>query len=244
MLLGEVHDNTEHHRLRLDVLRRALFAGWRPAIAMEQFDRERQHDIERARSEKPRDAQHVINLAGLSPAGSNSNWNWDDYRPFVALALEHDLPLIAVNLSRADASRIVKGGYSAVFDEKTIQSMGLADTVPDDLQAAQQRAIESGHCNALPPKMIPAMTRAQFARDATMAAIVSRHPTTGIVLLAGNSHVKRDTGAPRWLRRPELDRTLAIGFIERESPSAKDSFDAIVLTSAAERQDPCATFRK
>ena len=39
VLLGEVHDNPVQHGLRLEVLRRAFEAGWRPAIAMEQFDR-------------------------------------------------------------------------------------------------------------------------------------------------------------------------------------------------------------
>ena len=34
VLLGEIHDNAEHHRQRLQVLRRAFAAGWRPAIVM------------------------------------------------------------------------------------------------------------------------------------------------------------------------------------------------------------------
>src|SRR5436190_17910420 len=63
VMLGEVHDNAEVHRLRLELLRRAFAAGWRPAIAMEQFDRERQPDIDRARRDKPGDAQHLIDAA-------------------------------------------------------------------------------------------------------------------------------------------------------------------------------------
>ena len=43
VLLGEVHDNAEHHRLRLDVLRRAFDAGWRPSIAMEKVITDAQH---------------------------------------------------------------------------------------------------------------------------------------------------------------------------------------------------------
>jgi uncharacterized iron-regulated protein len=90
VMLGEVHDNAEHHRLRLAVLRRAFESGWRPAVAMEQFDRERQADIERARSERPRDAQYVIEAAGLNRSGTRGNWAWDYYRPFVDLALAFD----------------------------------------------------------------------------------------------------------------------------------------------------------
>jgi Haem-binding uptake, Tiki superfamily, ChaN len=40
VMLGEVHDNAEQHQLRLERLRQAFAEGWRPVIAMEQFDRE------------------------------------------------------------------------------------------------------------------------------------------------------------------------------------------------------------
>src|SRR5689334_2045619 len=45
-LLGEVHDNAELQRLRFEALSRAVIRGWRPTIAMEQLDRERQGDID------------------------------------------------------------------------------------------------------------------------------------------------------------------------------------------------------
>jgi uncharacterized iron-regulated protein len=91
VLLGEVHDNATQHHLRLASLQRAIERGWRPVIAMEQFDIDRQADINRARAERPRDAQHLIDTAAAPQGG----WNWDFYRPFVALALSHDLPLRA-----------------------------------------------------------------------------------------------------------------------------------------------------
>ncbi|MGO4314050.1 hypothetical protein AB4Z35_30155, partial [Pseudomonas sp. KB_15] len=39
VLLGEVHDNGAAQAARLQALTRAVEAGWRPAVAMEQFDR-------------------------------------------------------------------------------------------------------------------------------------------------------------------------------------------------------------
>src|SRR5678810_680797 len=80
VLLGEVHDNAEQHRLRLDALQRAFASGWRPAIAMEQFDREHQADIDRARRERPGDAQHLIDAAAPSGTRAGSGWNWSFYR--------------------------------------------------------------------------------------------------------------------------------------------------------------------
>jgi uncharacterized iron-regulated protein len=243
VMLGEVHDNPEHHRLRAGVLRRAVEAGWRPALAMEQFDRERQPDIERARRERPHDARHVIHLAGLAIDQSRNTWPWEHYQPFIELALEYDLPLIAANLSRADIGKIMKDGYAAVFDAPALESLGLARPPPADLQATQERAIARGHCNALPPAMIPAMTRGQLARDAVMAATVSRHAERGVVRLAGNSHVNRIIGAPRWLGPELLARTVVIGYFEDQATtvtSGPKPFDTVVLTIAATRSDPCA----
>src|SRR5450830_1457323 len=48
LLLGEVHDNAAGHRLRYELLRQRVEAGWRPAIVMEQFDRENQDLVDKA----------------------------------------------------------------------------------------------------------------------------------------------------------------------------------------------------
>src|SRR5512132_4420404 len=90
VLLGEVHDNAAQHALRATALRQLVVKGARPAIAFEQFDRERQPDIDRARRERPRDADYLI-----AQAKGREDWQWDFYRPFVALALEYDLPIVA-----------------------------------------------------------------------------------------------------------------------------------------------------
>ena len=174
VLLGEVHDNANQHPLRLATLQRAFASGWRPAIAMEQLDRDRQADIDRARRERPGDAAYLIALAAPRPWRGRLELGL--YRPFVELALRYDVPLIAANLSNADTSKIVRGGYDAVFDAAEIAALGLDVTVAADLQSAQEREIDAGHCHAMPPAMWPRMARAQFARDAVMADVLRRAP--------------------------------------------------------------------
>jgi uncharacterized iron-regulated protein len=238
VMLGEVHDNAEQHHLRLERLRRAFAEGWRPAIAMEQFDREHQEDIERARRARPKDVQYLLDLAAPRDT-KGGNWNWKFYRPFVALALEYDVPLIAVNLSRADAGKIVKDGYSAVFAADTLMSLGLNEPIARDWESAQEHEIEVGHCHQLPPSLLPAMARAQFARDAVMASAVNAHAAHGLVLLAGDGHVRRDIGVPRWLSPPLQSRVFSVGYLEKGNTSSAGEFDAVVITAAASRSDPC-----
>ena len=243
-LLGEVHDNQRQQQLRLEILKRAISAGWRPAIAMEQFDREHQGDIERARATRPRDAGYLIEQAGGRREPKGGGWNWDYYRPYVALALEYQLPLLAANLSRGDAEKIVHDGYGAVFDAATIRNLGL-DRAPAGLRSSQEKEVEEGHCHALPTELLPRMAQAQLARDAVMAAVLGSHAASGVVLLAGDGHVRRDLGVPRWLGASAVPRVLSVGFLERGvTDPPVDAFDAVIVTKAAPRADPCAALRR
>lgn len=239
-LLGEVHDNAELHRLRTAVLRRALRAGWRPAVVMEQFDVDRQTDIDRARSERPGDAAHLIKLAGAT-----RGWDWRHYEPMLALVLEHKLPLHAGNLPRAVASRLVRETAPTVFGAERAAELGLDRAADPAWQAAQEHQIDQGHCRALPPTLLPGMARGQLARDAVMAEQLQRHAAHGAVLLAGNGHVRRDLGVPRWLDAARKNDVLVVGFIEagEAQPSAASAFDAVLVAAPAPRADPCASFK-
>uniref|UniRef100_UPI0035320FE6 ChaN family lipoprotein n=1 Tax=Cupriavidus sp. WGlv3 TaxID=2919924 RepID=UPI0035320FE6 len=230
VLLGEVHDNAAGQQQRLAALARALEQGWRPAIAMEQFDRERQADIDRARRERPRDADYLIAQAG------GGAWQWPLYKPVVALALQYDLPLVAANLSRADAGKIVRGGLDGLFSADERQQLGLTGALPPDLVAAQTAVLDRGHCGNFPKAMLPGMLAAQAARDAVMAQALRPYAGRGAVLIAGNGHVRRDVGVPRWLGG-DAGQALSIGYVE--SAPDKGEFDMAVVVPAVERKDPC-----
>ena len=237
VLLGEVHDNAAQHALRAAALRQLISAGARPAIAFEQFDRDRQPDIERARRERPGDADYLI-----AQAKGAGDWNWTSYRPFVALALEYDLPIVAANLSRRDAMRVAIDGWPAVFDAATRDQLKL-DALPATLRRSHEDAIAVGHCNLLPPDALPALARAQIARDIAMARSIRPYLRRGAVLLAGNGHVRRDIGVPFWLPADAARGAVSIGVLEQSDdgsvPESAADFDAYVLTERAERTDPC-----
>jgi uncharacterized iron-regulated protein len=241
VLLGEVHDNRAQHAIRAAALRRLLEDGNRPAIAFEQFDRERQADIDRARREAPppgrTPAEHLIEQA--KPA---RGWDWSLYRPFVELALEFDLPIVAANLSRADAMRAATQGFAAVFDEPTRRRAAL-DALPAALMAAHEQAVDDGHCNRMPADALPAMARAQIARDLALAEAIRPHFGRGVVLLTGNGHARTDIGVPFFLNETERARTIAIGLLEDDKAEAdwRSRFDVAFSTPVQPREDPCAS---
>lgn len=239
-LLGEVHDHPELHLRRRQALASALAAGWRPTVVLETFDTDRQDDLRRALRERPRDVDHLI-----ATAGSAKGWDWPLYRPLLEALLQHDLPLVAGNLSRPAANRVVREGYGAVFDAAALARLGLDRAPPDDLRAGQAREIEDGHCGMLPARLVEPMSRAQFARDAVMADRVAEAAAHGgVVLIAGNGHVRRDLGVPRWLPEGLASRLLVVGFVEAGAAAPGDgapgsTYDAQVQAPPLQRRDPC-----
>jgi len=229
VLLGEVHDNADQHALRASALRALLESGARPVLLMEQFDRERQADLDRALAKPGVDADAVIDAAGVRPARSGQGWDWPLYRPYIALAIEYRLRVIAANVSRTDTRRVVSEG---------LQAMGFAPDVPGDVRATLARSIVDSHCGVLSAADADRLVPAQVARDQFMARMIVAAGTQGAVLLAGNGHVRSDVGVPRWLPAPARERTLSIGLLELGG-SDDGRYDIIMTTSAQTRADPC-----
>src|SRR5258706_395182 len=137
----------------------------------------------------------ALAAAALSACAAPAPPSGDFTAPALAAQMQR-LPIVAANLSRADALRVSKEGFGAVFDAAQQGELRL-NPLPADLLRTQQEAVDEGHCHQMPPQMLPALARAQIARDATLAQAIRPYLERGVVLLAGNGHVRRDVGVPR-----------------------------------------------
>lgn len=225
VLFGEIHDSPVGQARRAEAIRRWVDSGARPAIVMEHFDRERQADIDRVLAAPDPTPAKLVEAAG------GRGWPWRDLEPVLALAIGHRLPVIAANLSRDDARRVMRQGPAAA---------GLdAVPVPATVEGAQVEAIIAGHCGQIGPDAARPMAQAQVARDRVMAAAVQRHAARGVVLLAGNGHVRRDVGVPPWLPADLRGRMLVVGTMEGASPLPASAYDVTIDAPAPAREDPC-----
>ena len=234
VLLGEVHDNAAQHAIREQALRRWLESGARPTLLMEQFDRDRQGELDRALVQPGASADGVIAAAEATSTRPGQGWHWPFYRPYVALAIEYRLPIVAANVSRADARRIVSEG---------LQALGFDPNVPADVAAVQAGEIADSHCGLLEAADAQRLVAAQVARDQFMARMIERVAPHAVVLLAGNGHVRSDVGVPRWLKPATRERSVAIGLLEPGTSMEGMRFDVVLRTPEQSRTDPCQAMR-
>ncbi len=248
VLLGEVHDNREHHRDQAVVLSALIANGRRPALALEQFDREYQPAIDAAQAAG-------ANAEALADAGrfNRKGWAWQSYEPLLRIAISAKLPIVAANLSRRAARDIAAQGFGSLAAPP--DTMALAAVWTPAREAALVRTIVDAHCGQLPPEAATPLTLSQRARDATMADSLLVHRPRGAVLIAGAGHVRRDLAVPLYLRARAPDARIAvIGMTEviagRDAPAgyeiaaaggdAEPVFDYLWFAPPADRDDPCA----
>lgn len=235
-LMGEVHDNADGHAYRLRDLQAKVTADWRPAILMEQFNVDRQAELTQA-WQTCKEAQCVIDAAG------GKGWQWDLYRPLIQLALAYRLPLVAANVSGEQLGEVMKQGFGAVFDERTIKAYGLDKDLPPLWLDGQRIAIREGHCNMLPEAMIDPMVNAQTARDVMFAKLIEQYTPQGVVLIAGNGHVRKDLGVYVWLPDDLKSQVQVFGYVEPNGVNVA-WYDQIRVVSAHPRPDPCEAFKR
>lgn len=246
-LLGEVHDNPDHHAFQLECLIALGESGLRPAVAFEQLDREYDSALQRLLAAGGATAEAVANTTNFD----RKNWGWDLYRPFIDAALRYGMSLRAANLSRAAASRVVKAGLDALGEGRA-SALRINAAWSGAREHVLREIIVEGHCRALPESIVPGMVLAQRARDATLAEALLDPGPDGAVLIAGNGHVRRDLGVPLYLRQARPGESiLSIGLLEVESgmtdpaeylagsAGGEAQHDFVWFTPRWDRPDPC-----
>ena len=235
-LLGEVHDNPNGHTLRLELVMQLISQKQKPVVAMEQFDRENQQALDLALT-SCQDVDCV--LAKVATPG----WDWLFYKPYVQLALDKKITLVAANLSNTDVRKVMTQGFSSVYSPLEIAEYKLAQ-LPMHLLNDQRKSIQEGHCNMLPIQAIDPMVRGQIARDVWMANAVNNVKNQMVILIAGNGHVRKDAGVFQWLTRENKLITQVHGYVEQADKSDANWYDHVHVIPTIEREDPCRVFEK
>ena len=242
VLLGEVHDNATQHRLRAELI--GASASSKPAIVFEQFP----WGADSALQTQPTGSiEDWLDRAGFD----RKNWRWPLHQLLVDVVVEYDLMRYGSQLNRDRLRPVMQGGPAAA--PPPLGDMMIQVPLSEAGAQALVQTLAEGHCGELPPEMVPMMRAAQEARDAAMTEALLRaaqggHPAW---LIAGNGHVGRDYGVPRFLAQlAPAKQVVVVGFLELEpdgalpSEAERKAYDVVWVTERAEREDPCAAMRK
>lgn len=225
VLLGELHDNAEHHAARARLILSMSDTG--VTVVAEHLDR------------GARVGPGADSLSRLAAAGFNATaWRWPLHESLFAPLLAAGVPVLGGNAPAAAVRRVAREGADAwPADLKP-----LRDAVP--LSAAAQQALDQdlieGHCGQLPTARVPALREAQVVRDASLWQALAEAPGRWRVLVAGNGHVRHDYGVARFAVASPQRRCFSVGFFEDGDDPRGAPYDAVWISPRAKREDPCA----
>ena len=235
-LLGEQHDAPAHQALQRHVVRTLAGQGRLAAVVLEMAE------AGRSTAGLSPDADEARVRASLSwgEERNGGGWPWSRYGPMIMEAVRAGVPVVGGNLPRAR--------------QREAMTDGALDRLLDaDSLLRQQALVRDGHCGLLPESQIAPMTRIQLARDRSMATAASGavQPGRTVLLVAGNEHVRRDLGVPRYLP-PDLDilvlqaRSRPAGSTDTSQNTAGPSpqSDHTWLTPPVPERDYCAELRQ
>ena len=179
LIVGEQHDNRDHHQLQLWLLQALGERRPQGSLLLEMLTPDQQARVDHVRHASPLPADLPNALAW------QSGWDWNLYGPIVGFVLTQPYPLLAANLDTLEVRTV----YAK---PPTLSgSRSNAPMVKDELLAQ----ISDSHCGLLPTSQMPAMLAVQQQRDRRMAGRLLAAPTPSL-LFAGAYHARKDVGVP------------------------------------------------
>jgi len=253
VLIGEVHDNRDHHRLQAWLIEKAA-TNRKPAVVMEMIARDKAPAL-RAYLARP-----GANAAGLGAAleWQARGWpEWRFYQPIAEAALRLGLPLHAGDIDRSLLRKISKQGLDTLDAERR-KSLFLDRPLDVPLHNALLDELYGSHCELVPRSALGAMLKIQRLRDAVLAdSLIEAAGGGSAILIAGNGHVRADRAVPWYVsRRAPQARIVTVMLLEVDGaakepedlmpagPVGEPIADYVWFTPRAEREDPCAKLRE
>lgn len=254
VLLGEIHDNPDHHALQAWILRSIAETGRRPAVVFEMIPQDMQGDVDAYLALAERTAE------GFGPAvkWEERGWpSWVDYQPILDAAIDFHLMVRAGDADTKLRTGVGREGLN-VLGESEQKRLGLKkeeSKAEGDLLAT---ILYESHCGLVPKESLQPMANVQSFRDAALADAMLASSGEGAVLIAGGGHVRDDLAVPKYLKRrgvAEADMlTIAIREVEPQRDDAKSylpksvddakTFDYLWFTPVHDLTDHCAELKK
>jgi uncharacterized iron-regulated protein len=250
LLLGERHDNPDHHQLQARALSAVVRTGRRPAVVLEMLETGIQEVVDRYRA-----SPHATSAGfGAAVGWQETSWpRYVEYQPILDVAFDAGLRVVAGNLAHESARALVKQGPGLLPEAKR-KELRLDQAFPAELEAPLIEELRASHCGHLPEALLAPMALAQHARDAQMARALLGASVETAVLIAGTGHVRLDRGVPRYLALDAPDAAIvSVALVEVQTgqtdpasyagSSVSAPYHYLWFTPRLTDEDPCAAFK-
>lgn len=230
VMVGEQHDNPDHHALELWLVR--ALAERRPSgsVLLEMINPNQQEAVSAAQAAAANGAAPADLIGALK---WQKGWDWSQYGPLVTWLVEQPTPLLSANLDRSEIMDIYRQKpdlQGVKSTERSVREALLAD-------------IRESHCGLLPESQLPAMLAVQQQRDRRMAERFKAAPQPAL-LIAGGFHARRDLGAPLHLQDLDAARGLQVLMLAEVGKTVvPGQADYVWYTPSQSPQDHCAELR-
>lgn len=231
VLVGERHDNPDHHALQRWLLEALARRDQPGSLLLEMLNPDQQPKVDQVRArlagaERPDDLAEAL--------AWQPGWDWALYGELVEYALGLPRPLLAANLNRGEILDIYRR-QPLLAGERS----GAAEVL-----AALNAQIRTSHCGMLPESQVPAMLAVQRQRDRRMAERLLDAPQPTL-LFAGTFHVRRDLGVPLHLEDLGARGPTRVLILAEEGMEVSDrQADFVWRTAARPAVDHCAEWRE
>lgn len=231
VLVGERHDNPDHHALQRWLLEALARRDQPGSLLLEMLNPDQQPKVDQVRArlagaERPDDLAEAL--------AWQPGWDWALYGELVEYALGLPWPLLAANLNRGEILDIYRR-QPLLAGERS----GAAEVL-----AVLNAQIRTSHCGLLPESQVPAMLAVQRQRDRRMAERLLNAPQPAL-LFAGTFHVRRDLGVPLHLEDLGARGPIRVLILAEEGMEVSDrQADFVWRTAARPAVDHCAEWRE
>ncbi|MGH1350336.1 MAG: ChaN family lipoprotein [Methyloligellaceae bacterium] len=260
ILMGETHDNADHHRLHAWLIGKVVRYDRKPKIVMEMI-REDQAQALKSYMSRVRSKKQPKPAENLGPALQwNEKWgyDWKIYQPIASAAFAGRLTIKAGSASKEAEAKFKKSSFFNGMTAQERRRLGVDEKFSLSVLNSLKDEMNKSHCNALPYSALQSMSHVQRYRDAILADnLIKAARPFGSVLIAGNGHIRNDRGVPYYIARRIKNAsmiTLAMQEVssDQKTPGdylpatagTKPVYDYIWFTPAQSRKDPCLAFKK
>lgn len=209
ILIGEAHDNKDHHRIQLDWIRYLAEKKAPFAIGIEMFESGSQQALDDWSQGKISEADF------RSIYAKNWSLDWSLYRDIFLFARDNKIPMLGLNIPKELVVKVSRKGFASLTaEEKKRLPQGASGDLNNPHTAFLDKFFKAVFLrNAPSQRVFTFFCEAQSLRNSGMAAAIAQYrkknPASKVVALAGVWHSVKNA-IPDQLKRMDEKQTTTV----------------------------------